>query len=170
METALTKSMLTNSKKTFLFIAILASAFLLETYQLFYIVSHYADWYQSNVSYHLSVLNGSALAPYRYRVLSELLLMPFSLFGLYFQSSILLRVIQNVLILWLSSKYTKLRFPNSQTVVPILITVWSLLVASHQSYFFINTYNEIIFYLLAAMLAFKGRYKMVPAARGGRRT
>lgn len=116
---------------------------------------------------HVAVLQGTAPNPWQYRVFSEwvaaLLIWLFDfvlardraiIYGF-----VLLRLFQNILIFFLAYRlYRKISLSGWQALLGISILVGSMLNANYDSDLALNTYFDIIFYLLVSLFILDKKY------------
>jgi hypothetical protein len=119
---------------------------------------------------HVIVLEGKALSPVQYRVLSEwvaeIFIRSFSLFFPQEQAIIygflLLRLLQNALIFMLAySLYQKLGFSKWLALLGVFALAGSIFNANYDSDLAVHTYFDITFYLIAMLLILDKRYPLV---------
>jgi hypothetical protein len=151
--------------------AILACVFVLATLTLFvqlkYLGLRYIETIQ--LDRHRAVLTNSAPNPWQYRVLSELIVEGTILGAqatrvprpvvVAFAS---LRLIQNILLFWLVSLYFRqLGLNGAATLLGLGILCWALLQSNVNSDLSVNTYFDVIFYIVAALAILKGRFTII---------
>lgn len=128
------------------------------------------DKFDIQMGYHQSVIFGTALSPSQYRVFSEWLIEGLAYFVSLFNSNqpyylvfTIVRLLQNVLIYSLSYLYyRKLGYSRNLTLVGIVFVTGALLNSFYKSGFSINTYFDVIFYLIGSMLIMNYFYSWLP--------
>jgi hypothetical protein len=119
---------------------------------------------------HFDVITGAAPGPWQYRVFPEWLieaLVPVAaMLGTtspFFTVFVFIRVVQNLLIFSLAYRYfQESGFSPQISLIGIFFMTGSLLNAFNQSDLSFNTYFDVIFYLIAALLIKKGSYAWLP--------
>lgn len=122
------------------------------------------------ISYHENVLSGNSTNPWQYRLFSEWIvesairlvsLLPIN--ATYYWGFALVRIVQNVLIYFLTYfYYRKLGYSKMLTLVGLLFVTGSLLNSFHKSGFSINTYFDLIFYLSAVLIILNNSINILP--------
>jgi hypothetical protein len=120
---------------------------------------------------HVAVLNGEAPNPWQYRVFSEWILEVF----IYISSRLLkldnavyisllgLRILQNFLLLTLAYVYfIKLGTTKTVSLYGVFLLAGGMMHVFYQSDLSFNTYFDVIFFLLAAILILDEKYVWVP--------
>jgi len=119
---------------------------------------------------HRDVLNGTAPNPWQYRIFSEWIAEGFlnisaKLFGLNraaFSALWSLRLLQNIVLLALAYLYfIRLGITKAISMYGVLLLSGGMLHVFHESDLSFNTYFDVIFYLLAAILILDEKYRWV---------
>lgn len=126
--------------------------------------------FELQINYHKSVLSAQAPSPWQYRVLSEWVVEGFVRFfdvlGLnlsYYWVYYLLRLIQNALIFGGAFiYYRKLGFSNYLTILGMIFIAGSLVNSFYKSGFSINTYFDVIFYLISVIFILNFSFGFLP--------
>lgn len=122
------------------------------------------------IGYHEGIISGQAPSPWQYRVLSEWILSGlinlFSSLGYtesFYFGSFFIRVTQNILIYFTAYSYFR-KFNGAETVslIGVLFLSGSLLNSYYNTGFSLNTYFDVLFYLLAMLLVLKQTYTLLP--------
>jgi hypothetical protein len=120
---------------------------------------------------HLKILHRQAGDPYQYRILSEYLIAGYRFILKYFGLSqsitvalITFRVVQNTLIFFFAAAYyRKLGLNVSTAILGLALLAWGMTHCFYDSDLAFNTYSDVIFYLLAAVLILNEQYAwMIP--------
>jgi len=122
------------------------------------------------ISYHLAILSGEAPSPWQYRVFSEWilaglmgLLSPLGYERSFYFASMAIRIIQNILIYFLSYSYfRKLNHSASVALIGILFLSGSLLTSYYNTGISLNTYFDLIFYLVSIHLILNRSFRWLP--------
>lgn len=120
---------------------------------------------------HIAVLTGTSLNPWQYRVFAEWLIEgvmwlsnSLGISSGYFAVFLVLRLTQNAIIYSsVNLFFQKLGFSKLVTLIGILFVTGSMLNSFHQSDLSFNTYFDVIFYLVAALLILKNLFIWLPA-------
>ncbi len=112
------------------------------------------------LDFHISVIDHTALEPFRYRLLSEWIFHPFLLFAgpqNFFGLAAGFSFIQRATIFFLLFRYLRqLGFSVNLSIAGVLLLAFGMLFAFHEAGFSFYTYTEIIIFLLAALLIQQG--------------
>jgi len=113
-----------------------------------------------------NIIEGRGGAPWQYRIFSEYLVhwtrLAVTKLGLPYPietAFILFRVAQNTLIFLLAAVYyRKLGLSTYVTLIGLSLLAWGMMHCLYDSDLSFNTYSDVIFYLLAAVLIMSGKY------------
>jgi hypothetical protein len=120
---------------------------------------------------HRAVIEGTAIDPWQYRILSEWIVEGMLKFVLAVGAAhpvlttfVLVRVLQNILIFSLAVAYLRTyRLSDMLVLIGLACLAWGMTHAGYNSDLQVGTYSDVIFYLVAALLVIRGRSLWVPA-------
>ncbi len=123
---------------------------------------------------HRAVLEGTSIDPWQYRVLSEYLVQGFIWLVQRLHvpypiptAFIAFRVLQNIVLLLLAAAYyRKLGLSHYLVLLGLSLLSWGISYGYHDADLQFNTYSDVIFYLLAALVILHGRIAWVVPIAG----
>ncbi len=128
------------------------------------------DKFDLQTAYHEAVLAGQAPSPWQYRLFSEWVLEGLIRLmhglgrdGSFYFAAMVLRIIQNTMIYFLSYLYyRKLGYGRELALIGVVFLTGSMLNSFYKSGFSFNTYFDLVFYLAAGLLILNASFSWLP--------